>query len=119
MKPKLLIITDDMPMTADISRELHTQTSVVAIVEQQAHSSALALARGWPAEAAYPTAEEYFIDQDMFCGYVHNVVNIERLKQGLSCISDSHMRRCFDIISSRIYRQPVGKQANIRRSDTP
>jgi hypothetical protein len=68
------------------------------------------------ADRIYPTAEQYFIDKDMFCGYVANVVNPARHKEGLACISDSHARRCFDIISSRIYRQPVGKQANIKVS---
>lgn len=49
------------------------------------------------------TAQEHFVDKDVFANYVADKVNPARLKEGLSCISNSHANVCYDVLTSGRY----------------
>lgn len=102
----------DIPNEVIIAAARDLGASVVPSPEPQGHSSAFAVADGWPAEAAYPSAEAYFIDRDMFVEYVRSVLNPAREKEELSTCTPAVAAHLFDVMTTRRYRQPVGKQAN-------
>jgi len=58
------------------------------------------------------TAEAYFIDRDIFLIYVEDKVNSARAESGLDTISRAAASHLFDVIDSRRYRLPSGKQEN-------